>query len=82
MRKYQWTIDIVSDLADLEIECYKSISDVQKLSELFKTLKGDIYPVLVEDSDMKEAFDEFADLISDSESSTFVNITKENEVIR
>ena len=59
MRKYLWDMDVVEQLANLEIEVYKAIPDLGTLQNRFTTLYTNIRMTANEDKDFKTAVDYF-----------------------
>ena len=70
--KYIWPIEIVTDLAELEIEIYKAFPDENAIETKFNKLAVDVRPLLDEsDKEMFAALKSFENDIQEFESEYF-----------
>lgn len=67
MRKYIWDYRAVELLADLEVEVYARIQNIQSLRRAFKALLLETHYVYIQDEDFKKCFDDFESLINESD---------------
>lgn len=68
MRKYIWDLDVVTILATLETETYKSFPDLKYLTDVLTKLKNSVIDTYRDDEEFKSAFDKFFDLLKDNTS--------------
>lgn len=67
MRKYLWDMDVVEQLAELEIECYKAVPSIQTLRSRFTTLYTNIRLTVNNDEEFKVAVDYFRNMIESAD---------------
>ena len=68
MRKYIWPRDVVSELAGLEIEVYKSFPDVEVARKHYNNLKLLCKEVTNDDEKLDEAFEDFNSSLNEANS--------------
>lgn len=66
LREYIWPANIVSHIADLEIETYKSFPDLEELSSRYNRLKSECLRYIDDDEDLKAAFEEYREILDSS----------------
>lgn len=62
--KYIWPYSTIETLANLEVAVYTSFPDLNEISKDMHSLKLDLEQAAEDDEDLKNAIDEFEDLIS------------------
>ncbi len=65
MRQYIWDFRIVELLADLEIACYQACLNIDKVRQCFDSLECSVRHVASADSEFKQSFEDFRDVIED-----------------
>lgn len=70
LRDYLWPFNIIELIAELEVECYSSFPQVNKLRNIFNRLKREIFSEYISDDaeyDMlKTAFTKFDSTLSEA----------------
>lgn len=80
IRKYFWTMPAVEALADLEVACYKACPDLVEVKNCVNNLKLYARDVILDDEDLKDAFDAFDEINVDD--TVYVKLDKVNEVVQ
>lgn len=81
LRMYIWEYDVIDAIANLEIAVYETLADVNAVEDAFRKLDTLVRPVSQRDEDVKNAMEEFSDVI-DSADSVYCKLTQVNEVIQ
>lgn len=63
LRNYIWPIQAVSDIADLEVEVYRSFPDKDKLDSVFSKIKNHCRDI-EDDEDLKQELEGFGDILN------------------
>lgn len=67
LREYIWPVNVVEQIADLEVSCYKSFPNLIDVRNYYNKLKSSVFRYVEEDEGMETAFEEFKDVLeSDS----------------
>ena len=66
LREYILDFKTVCAIADLEISCYESCPNVQNIKLRLQDLKREVSKTLQDDEEMQEAFEQFEDLLEES----------------
>lgn len=66
LREYIWPSNVVSGIADLEIEVYRSFPDLKEVRNRYNRLKTSCFRY-VDDEDMKVAFENFREILDSSD---------------
>lgn len=73
LRRYIWDFATVEAIADLEVACYETCADLNKIRSQFHKLCQQTQEVARTDEELKAVQDEFEELIN-SDSEVFVEI--------
>lgn len=65
LRKYIWAGDVIEKIADLEIAVNEIFPDMNDIRKIFKGLKPEMYQIIIDDEDFKEAVDKFEEVIKE-----------------
>lgn len=79
LRVYIWDYMIVCAIADLEIACFETCPNIPNIKQLLRELKVKIPNTLSKDEDMQAAFDEFEELLNDSNDTYCVILNRVEE---
>ena len=66
LREYVWPANIVSYIADLEIETYKAFPDLKELRNRYNKLKLECFKYIDDDEDLKAAFEDYREVLDSS----------------
>lgn len=80
LRRYIWSIDVVSAIADLEVATFKACPTLDDIRSSLDALKFLLRGTLAEDDDLKAAFDAFQSSIQDIDT-VYTILNKVEEVI-
>ena len=80
MRKYIWDFDAVCALADLEEAAYHTCVDMAEVNRALRKLRSTCYAQILEDEELKAAFDAFDDIADETE--TYAKLYQVKEVIQ
>jgi hypothetical protein len=69
LRSYIWDFETVELISNLEIETYRTFPDVEKMRGFLTKLKREVRAtdVLNEDEELAEAFDNFEEIINETD---------------
>lgn len=67
LRKYLWDMDVVEQIADLEIEVYKAVPSLDTLKLRFTTLYNNIRMTAREDEELSKTIDFFRNMIENAD---------------
>lgn len=81
MRNYFWGLDVLEDLAKLEVCIYDAFIDRDALRVIFTKLKKDVAEVAKEDEDLAKSLSDLEDLVNSTEES-YLQLYKVQEAIR
>ena len=79
LREYIWPSYIISYIADLEIETYKAFPDLECVRDSYNKLKFNCFKYIDDDEYMKEAFEDFREVL-DSSSTLYSKLNSREEV--
>ena len=79
LREYIWSADVIEIIADLETAAYETFPDMESIRKYFKKLKYELYDLLRDDEELKEAVEDFDDTIKDDVS--YSRLEKVQEVL-
>lgn len=63
LRNYIWPIQAVSDIADLELECYRAFPNTEKVKSLLESVKCHCKDI-EEDEELAESINSFTDILN------------------
>ena len=66
LREYIWPSNVVSNIADLEIEVYKTFPDLKEIRNRCNRLKASCFRYVDDDEDMKAEFENFREILESS----------------
>lgn len=81
LRNYIWDFKVVCQIADLELSCYESCPNIQNIKVRLETLKQSMFNMVRENDELREAFEQFEELIEESNNTYYCPIERVNEVI-
>lgn len=66
LRNYLWNFQTVEDIAELEMECFRALPDVDKIKMKLNAVSNAAIYVIRDDDKLKECLDSFYELLNDS----------------
>lgn len=66
LRNYLWNFQTVEDIAELEMECFRALPDVDRIKMKLNAVSNAAIYVIRDDDKLKECLDSFYDLLNDS----------------
>lgn len=66
LRNYLWNFQTVEDIAELEMECFRALPDVDRIKMKLNAVSNAAIYVIRDDNKLKECLDSFYDLLNDS----------------
>jgi hypothetical protein len=81
IRNYIWDFKTVCQIADLELSCYESCPNIGNIKVRLQTLKQSMFNTIQDDDDLREAFEQFEELLEDSNNTYYCPLERVNEVV-
>lgn len=66
LRNYLWNFQTVEDIAELEMECFRALPDVDRIKMKLNAVSNSAIYVIRDDDKLKECLDSFYELLEDS----------------
>lgn len=66
LRNYLWNFQTVEDIAELEMECFRALPDVDRIKMKLNAVSNAAIYVTRDDDKLKECLDSFYELLEDS----------------
>lgn len=66
LRNYLWNFQTVEDIAELEMECFRALPDVDRIKMKLNAVSNAAIYVIRDDDKLKECLDSFYALLNDS----------------
>lgn len=66
LRNYLWNFQTVEDIAELEMECFRALPDVDRIKMKLNAVSNAAIYVTRDDDKLKECLDSFYELLTDS----------------
>lgn len=66
LRNYLWNFQTVEDIAELEMECFRALPDVDRIKMKLNAVSNAAIYVIRDDDKLKECLDSFYELLEDS----------------
>lgn len=66
LRNYLWNFQTVEDIAELEMECFRALPDVDRIKTKLNAVSNAAIYVTRDDDKLKECLDSFYELLNDS----------------
>lgn len=66
LRKYLWDMDVVQQIASLEVEVYKAVPEIPGVKRWFETLHTSIRDTAKDDEDLQSAIQLFRNTLDDA----------------
>lgn len=66
LRNYLWNFQTVEDIAELEMECFRALPDVDRIKMKLNAVSNAAIYVIRDDDKLKECLDSFYKLLEDS----------------
>lgn len=66
LRNYLWNFQTVEDIAELEMECFRALPDVDRIKMKLNAVSNAAIYVIRDDDKLKECLDSFYGLLNDS----------------
>lgn len=66
LRNYLWNFQTVEDIAELEMECFRALPDVDRIKMKLNAVSNAAIYVIRDDNKLKECLDSFYELLNDS----------------
>nr|DAZ19357.1 MAG TPA: hypothetical protein [Caudoviricetes sp.] len=66
LRNYLWNFQTVEDIAELEMECFRALPDVDRIKMKLNAVSNAAIYVTRDDDKLKECLDSFYELLNDS----------------
>ncbi len=66
LRNYLWNFQTVEDIAELEMECFRALPDVDRIKMKLNAVSNAAIYVIRDDDKLKECLDSFYELLNDS----------------
>lgn len=66
LRNYLWNFQTVEDIAELEMECFRALPDVDRIKMKLNAVSNAAIYVIRDDDKLKECLDSFYELLHDS----------------
>lgn len=66
LRNYLWNFQTVEDIAELEMECFRALPDVDRIKMKLNAVSNAAIYVIRDDDELKECLDSFYELLNDS----------------
>lgn len=66
LRNYLWNFQTVEDIAELEMECFRALPDVDRIKTKLNAVSNAAIYVIRDDDKLKECLDSFYELLNDS----------------
>lgn len=66
LRNYLWNFQTVEDIAELEMECFRALPDVDRIKMKLNAVSNAATYVIRDDDKLKECLDSFYELLNDS----------------
>ena len=80
VRRYIWSFQAVEALADLEIACYETCLDLDRVRQAFTRFRQYALETMYEDEELSKEFERFENLIN-SDDVPYANLYQIEEVI-
>lgn len=65
LRNYLWNFQTVEDIAELEMECFRALPDVDRIKMKLNAVSNAAIYVIRDDDKLKESLDSFYELLED-----------------
>lgn len=66
LRNYLWNFQTVEDIAELEMECFRALPDVDRIKMKLNAVSNAAIYVIRDDDKLKECLDSFYELLEDT----------------
>lgn len=65
LRNYLWNFQTVEDIAELEMECFRALPDVDRIKMKLNAISNAAIYVIRDDDKLRECLDSFYELLED-----------------